>query len=227
MWSCEEFSDYLSEEFGDDPFQTLIWPQIKKYVKASLQSVQDKMDNRKNSFEFFGYDFMVDTDLRVWLIEVNASPSMDMGTPVTARLVQNVLVDLCKVIIDYAGAKNKREVDTGGFCLVYRSGVEVQRPQAVNLQGIIVEGKKIEQKKKTGTKVKKQIVPTNRKELYREPVRKEKKQESEQRVEQQRFDLQPAKIKNLEEQLEKYLEKEKNVDKMIDEINDLHKQVSK
>jgi D-alanine-D-alanine ligase-like ATP-grasp enzyme len=35
------------------------------------------VDNRKNSFEVFGYDLMVDADLKVWLIEVNSSPSMD------------------------------------------------------------------------------------------------------------------------------------------------------
>ena len=39
--------------------------------------VQDMVDNRKNSFEFYGYDFMVDEELRVWLIEVNSSPSME------------------------------------------------------------------------------------------------------------------------------------------------------
>ena len=46
-------------------------------MKASALSVQDMVNNRKNSFEFFGYDFMVDEELRVWLIEVNSSPSMD------------------------------------------------------------------------------------------------------------------------------------------------------
>jgi len=46
-------------------------------VKASAKSVQDIVNNRKNSFEFFGYDFMVDDELKVWLIEVNSSPSMD------------------------------------------------------------------------------------------------------------------------------------------------------
>jgi D-alanine-D-alanine ligase-like ATP-grasp enzyme len=46
-------------------------------VKASCLSVQDMVNNRKNSFEFIGYDFMVDENLRVWLIEVNSSPSMD------------------------------------------------------------------------------------------------------------------------------------------------------
>jgi tubulin monoglycylase TTLL3/8 len=73
------------------------------------------VDNRKNSFEFFGYDFMVDEDFRVWLIEVNSSPSMDMGTPTTERLVRMVLTDLPKVVIDYPQARNKRECDTGGF----------------------------------------------------------------------------------------------------------------
>lgn len=41
------------------------------------------VDNRKNSFEFYGYDFMVDQDLKVWLIEVNSSPSMECkGQPI-------------------------------------------------------------------------------------------------------------------------------------------------
>ena len=80
MWSCDEFSDHLSSEFGYDAFQETIWPQIKKYVTCSLQSVQDMVDNRKNSFEFLGYDFMVDEDLKVWLIEVNSSPTMELST---------------------------------------------------------------------------------------------------------------------------------------------------
>lgn len=58
MWSSEEFSNHI----GPDIYENKIWPQIKKYVKASLQAVQDQVDNRKNSFEFYGYDFMVDQD---------------------------------------------------------------------------------------------------------------------------------------------------------------------
>ena len=78
--------------------------------------VQDMVDNRKNSFEFYGYDFMVDEELRVWLIEVNSSPSMETkDQPVLQRLVKAALTDLPKIVVDGAKAE-----DTGGFQLVYK-----------------------------------------------------------------------------------------------------------
>lgn len=83
--------------------------------------MQDQVENRKNSFEFLGYDFMVDEDLKVWLIEINSSPSMDLSTHVTERLVKLVLSDVPKVIIDYPKAKKKSKCDTGGFVLLHKS----------------------------------------------------------------------------------------------------------
>jgi len=38
------------------------------------------MDNRKNSMEMFGYDFMIDEEYNPWIIEINSSPSMDYST---------------------------------------------------------------------------------------------------------------------------------------------------
>ena len=46
----------------------------------SLESVQDLITSRKNSHETYGFDIMVDDEFNVWLIEINASPSMDYST---------------------------------------------------------------------------------------------------------------------------------------------------
>lgn len=55
------------------------------------------VENRKNSFEFLGYDFMIDEDLKVWLIEINSSPSMDLSTVI--YFINNLIACYRKVSI--------------------------------------------------------------------------------------------------------------------------------
>ena len=82
--------------------------------------------------ETFGYDIMVDEDFNCWLIEVNSSPAMDYSTKITERLVKMVLEDTIKVVVDYAGAPEKKkkrgEVDTGLFECVFKSKRMVDKP---------------------------------------------------------------------------------------------------
>lgn len=145
MWFSEHFGKYLQEQYGQDIWTTKIKPQIKNIVKLSLESVQDTMDNRKNSFELYGYDIMIDEDCNPWLIEVNASPAMDYSTEVTEELVQEVLEDTVKVVVDYnfASAKKKGKVDTGNYSLLYKAKQHVERPINAITSNLVVQGKAI------------------------------------------------------------------------------------
>ena len=63
----------------------------------------------KNQFEVFGYDFMIDTSLNSWLIEINSSPSMAIDNqPTLHRMVSSVQRDLVKVVIDYYGQQDEK-----------------------------------------------------------------------------------------------------------------------
>ena len=51
--------------------------------------------------EVFGFDFMVDEDYRVWLIEVNSSPTMEYSTKVTADIVSRGMSDYADLVNNY------------------------------------------------------------------------------------------------------------------------------
>lgn len=55
------------------------------------------------SFQLFGFDFMVDEELKVWLIEVNGAPAC----------AQKLYAELCQGIVDVAISSVFPLADTG------------------------------------------------------------------------------------------------------------------
>mmetsp|Transcript_55383 Transcript_55383/g.124471 ORF Transcript_55383/g.124471 Transcript_55383/m.124471 type:complete len:734 (-) Transcript_55383:8-2209(-) len=138
MWHSSSFQEYLrslpssesssGQTTAGDPWLSKIQPKMKEIVLRSLESVQDVMQARPNSFQLFGYDFMVSDDLETWLIEVNSSPDLSYSTSTTKLLVKRMLEDLVKVVIDAErfGSSlsrprrkwDKLKLDTGRFTLL-------------------------------------------------------------------------------------------------------------
>ncbi|CAE8693191.1 unnamed protein product, partial [Polarella glacialis] len=51
-----------------------------------------------NSFELFGYDLLLDTRMKVWLIEVNASPSMGQEHLLDEQVKQPLISDTIDLV---------------------------------------------------------------------------------------------------------------------------------
>ena len=49
---------------------THVWPEIKRKIFATLAVTQTLVTHREGSFEFLGYDVMIDEQLCPWIIEV-------------------------------------------------------------------------------------------------------------------------------------------------------------
>ena len=52
----------------------------------------------RNFFQLFGFDVMLDAELKAWLIEVNAGPSLATDAPLDEELKSAMLVDLMNVV---------------------------------------------------------------------------------------------------------------------------------
>jgi len=56
------------------------------------------MVNDKHCFEMYGYDLLVDADLKPWLLEVNASPSLTTTTKADRLLKVKVIDDALEAV---------------------------------------------------------------------------------------------------------------------------------
>ncbi len=57
-------------------------------------------NNRSNCFELFGFDFLLDEDFRVWLIEVNYNPFLGTPNEYMKTLVPRMIEDMTKIVVD-------------------------------------------------------------------------------------------------------------------------------
>jgi tubulin polyglutamylase TTLL1 len=66
---------------------------MKKIVTDTFRATCFKLDPRRltNSFEILGYDFMVDDNFKMSLIEVNTNPCLETDSPLLARIIPDLI----------------------------------------------------------------------------------------------------------------------------------------
>jgi hypothetical protein len=77
-------------------------PQMKALIKKSMLAVRKKvnMEGRRHSMEIFGYDFIIDADFNVWLIEVNTNPCLEESSDLLKSLIPRMIDDALKLTVD-------------------------------------------------------------------------------------------------------------------------------
>lgn len=64
----------------------------------TLTATAKLMMNDKRCFELYGFDVLIDSQLKPWLVEVNGSPSMTASTAVDGVLKMSLLDDTLTVV---------------------------------------------------------------------------------------------------------------------------------
>jgi len=99
-----EFQNFLDETYPRRKYNVKknLIPQIKEIIKLTMRSAKYKINkNRRNyQFEIFGYDFMMDSDFNIFLIEINTNPGLEESSPWIKIIVPRMLDDALRLTID-------------------------------------------------------------------------------------------------------------------------------
>ena len=101
--SFETFQAFLDTQ-GENSFnfkETII-PKFKSIIELTAKASKTIINRSKKnySFEIFGYDFMMDEDRNVYLIEINTNPGLEISSKVIEILVPRMIDDALRLTID-------------------------------------------------------------------------------------------------------------------------------
>ena len=102
--SFKDFQNYLDSFYFSDhiSFNNDIFSNIKQLIMKSTLAVRKLLNpnKRKFCFEIFGYDFIIDSEFNVLLIEVNTNPCLEESSKLLKTLIPRMIDDALKLTLD-------------------------------------------------------------------------------------------------------------------------------
>ena len=102
-WSLSALCRHL-DSVGVDT--GLLWSRIYDIIIKSMLAIEPVVVdtsrryavNRSNCFELFGFDIIIDSNLKPWLLEVNLSPSLATESPLDLNIKGSLISDMLNLV---------------------------------------------------------------------------------------------------------------------------------
>ncbi|CAI9567240.1 unnamed protein product, partial [Staurois parvus] len=103
-WSMSAMLRYLKQEGKDtaglmSQVEDLI---IKTVISGELPiaaACKSFLANRGNCFELYGFDVLIDSNMKPWLLEVNLSPSLACDAPLDMKVKASMISDMLTLVV--------------------------------------------------------------------------------------------------------------------------------
>lgn len=126
------------QEMGID--SETLWKKIRDIIIKTIISVEPHMleglnrtaEHRNNCYELYGFDVLVDANLKPWLMEVNVCPSLNSSTPLDKKIKTTVICDTMNLLGFLPYDKKKADEEKKNK----NPGVEGRKYQSKNINDI-------------------------------------------------------------------------------------------
>jgi tubulin polyglutamylase TTLL5 len=102
-WSMSALFKHLNQQGAD---VSLLWSRIYDLIIKTVQTVEPKVVeqmrkyslHRCNCFDLYGFDVLIDAELKPWLMEVNLSPSLGTESPLDLHIKSTLIADALNLV---------------------------------------------------------------------------------------------------------------------------------
>lgn len=110
--SFNDFQAYIDENYSESAINVKndLVTSMKETVVTTFKAAENWLlkDNRRSTFELFGYDFIIDEDFKVWLIEINTNPCLEESSKLLESLIPRMVDDGFKLTLDQIFKKKSK-----------------------------------------------------------------------------------------------------------------------
>ncbi|XP_004401616.1 PREDICTED: LOW QUALITY PROTEIN: probable tubulin polyglutamylase TTLL2 [Odobenus rosmarus divergens] len=103
-WTLSRFFSYLRSWDVDD---LLLWQKINHMVILTVLAIAPSVPFAANCFELFGFDILINENLKPWLLEVNFSPALSVDCSADVSVKRRLIHDTTELIY-LQGLRNER-----------------------------------------------------------------------------------------------------------------------
>ncbi|XP_066910251.1 protein polyglycylase TTLL10-like isoform X2 [Clytia hemisphaerica] len=109
-----QFNEYINHHVGEDKSISHDWvfneftDKMKSIMLTCLKGCMGKLDEKPSTFELLGFDFMIDENMKVWLIEVNINPALHTNCHVLKETIPPVVHQTLDIELEIFNKRKKR-----------------------------------------------------------------------------------------------------------------------
>ncbi|XP_056619763.1 probable tubulin polyglutamylase TTLL2 [Triplophysa dalaica] len=90
-WTMNKFRSFLHNQGVNE---LLLWRKISNIVILTLLTAAPSVPSSPNCLELLGFDILIDTSFKPWLLEVNYSPALSLDCPADVTVKKGLINDI-------------------------------------------------------------------------------------------------------------------------------------
>eukprot|EP00794_Sanderia_malayensis_P015068 gene15068-16623_t len=106
VWTMQRFNDYINSTYKDEKNIPEDWAKdeltlrMKEIMLLCFRAAHNKLQRRMGYFDLLGFDFMVDENMKVWLIEINVNPALFTNCASLQQVIPGVIDETLRITIE-------------------------------------------------------------------------------------------------------------------------------